>query len=92
MAMPDKKNYANGQKVCELTGDRLTFFFKTGVVKAEGSFINDSMEGEWKFYRETGKLCQVGNFRNGKKDGLWVRYDRNNKIEYQETFRDNKKI
>ena len=34
--MLDKKNYTNGQKVQELKGNRLTYFFKNGKVKAEG--------------------------------------------------------
>lgn len=44
--MLSKTNYANGQKIYELEGDMLTFFFKTGMVKAKGLYINDKMEGE----------------------------------------------
>ena len=57
--MLDKKNYTNGQKVQELKGNRLTYFFKNGKVKAEGFFENSLMEGEWIFYRETGQLCKL---------------------------------
>jgi len=88
--MISKKNYSNGQKVHELTGNKLTYFFKNGKVKAEGFLIKEKMEGEWKFYRETGQLWQVGNFKNDMKNGTWVRYDKNDKLEYQETFNDNK--
>lgn len=90
--MLDKKNYTNGQKSLELIGNKLTYFFKNGKVKAEGLYENDQMEGEWKFYRETGQLWQVGNFKNGKKNGFWVRYDRSNQLEYHETFEDDKII
>jgi antitoxin component YwqK of YwqJK toxin-antitoxin module len=90
--MVNKNNYANGQKVCELTGDRLVYYFKTGKVKAEGSYINDQMEGQWKFYRETGQLWQVAYFRDGKKDGRWIRYDRNGQVEYDKTFKEGKII
>jgi len=65
--MSAKKNYANGQKIHELTGDKLIYFYKSGKLKAEGPFIKEQMDGEWKFYRETGQLCQVGHFKNGKK-------------------------
>jgi len=85
-----QKNYVNGQKICELTGDRLTYYFKSGAVKAEGSFINDVMEGEWRFYRENGQLCQIGNFRNGIKNGQWIRYDKKGNTECNETFREGK--
>lgn len=89
--MLNKKNYANGQKVWELKGERLTYFFKNGKVKAEGALRNNLMEGEWKFYRETGQLWQVGNFLNGKKQGPWVRYDKQGQLEYEEIFADDKK-
>jgi antitoxin component YwqK of YwqJK toxin-antitoxin module len=90
--MLQKKTYSNGQKVYELIGNKLTYFFKTGKVKAAGHFENDKMEGEWKFYRETGQLWVVGNFSNGKKNGSWIRYDKNDHLEYEETFRDDKVI
>jgi antitoxin component YwqK of YwqJK toxin-antitoxin module len=88
--MLEKKFYKNGQPVFEMTGDKLTYYFKDGKIKAEGPFINNLMEGEWIFYRETGQLWAVSNFKNGKKHGSWVRYDRNDKVEYQETFENNK--
>jgi hypothetical protein len=43
MDMFDKKTYSNGQKVQELKGNRLTYFFKNGKVKAEGIFENNLM-------------------------------------------------
>jgi antitoxin component YwqK of YwqJK toxin-antitoxin module len=88
--MLSKKSYVNGQKVYELDGDTLTFFYKTGKLKAKGPFINEQMEGEWLFYRETGQLWQIGNFKNSKKHGLWVRYDKNDQVEYQEAFAEDK--
>lgn len=84
--MLGKKTYANGQKVYELSGIKLTYFFKNGTLKAEGAYENEMMEGEWKFYRETGQLWQIGNFKNNKKHGNWIRYNRDDEIEYQKTF------
>jgi len=80
------KQYANGQQVYEQTGDTLTYFFKDGTIKAQGSSIDNVMEGEWKFFKQTGQLWQVGNFKNGEKHGPWVRYDKNGQLEYQEQF------
>jgi len=88
--MLEQKNYANGQKVYELKDNVLTYFFKTGKVKAKGPFVNNLMEGEWIFYRETGQLWGIGNFKNSKKHGHWIRYDKNDKLEYNETFVDGK--
>ena len=71
-SMLDKKYYANGTPVYDLTGDRLTYYYKNGKLKAEGKYINDKMEGEWLFYRETNQLWQVGKFKDGMKGGwLW---------------------
>lgn len=90
--MLDKKYYVNGQIAYELVGDRLTYFFKNGKVKAKGLFINGLMEGEWLFYRETGQLWKVGNLKNAKKNGSFIRYDRNYQVEYQEIFENDKII
>lgn len=86
----NKTHYINGQKIQEQKGDRLTYFFKDGKVKAEGPFLNGLMEGEWKFYRESGQLWQIGNFKNGQKHGSWIRYDKKDGLEYDETFANGK--
>lgn len=39
--MFDKTHHTNGQKVFEFTGNKLTWFFKTGIIKAEGIFEMD---------------------------------------------------
>ena len=90
--MMKNKEYSNGQKTFEQTGDRLTYFFKNGKIKAEGFFINEIMEGEWKFYRETGQLWQVGNFNAGQKHGSWLRYDKMDRLEYKESFLNGKLV
>jgi len=90
--MLNNELYKNGQKIKEITDNKLTYFFKNGKVKAEGIFENELMEGEWKFYRETGQLWQVGNFKSGKKNGSWIRYNKNDQLEYNEIFENDKKI
>jgi len=88
--MMKQKQYANGQKTYEQNGDTLTYFFKNGEVKALGKSVNDSMQGEWKFYRESGQLWQVGNFKDNQKHGRWVRYDNEGKLEYEAHFENGK--
>jgi antitoxin component YwqK of YwqJK toxin-antitoxin module len=90
--MLEKKFYANGQAIFELSDDKLTYYYKNGRIKAEGPFINNMMEGEWTFYRETGQLWNTGGFIGNKKHGRWVRYDRNDKVEYDETFENGKQV
>jgi antitoxin component YwqK of YwqJK toxin-antitoxin module len=84
--MMKNMQYVNGQKTYEQVGDKLTYFFKDGKIKAEGISINGIMEGEWKFYRESGQLWQVGNFENNQKQGKWVRYNQQGIKEYEEQF------
>jgi antitoxin component YwqK of YwqJK toxin-antitoxin module len=84
--MMKNKYYVNGQKTYEQVGDKLTYFFRDGKIKAEGISINGIMEGEWKFNRETGQLWQVGNFEGGQKHGSWIRYNKKGKLESDEQF------
>jgi hypothetical protein len=84
--MQKKTHYANGQKIFEQKGNVLTYFFKTGVLKAKGKLVNGLMEGRWIFNRESGKLWQVGNFKKGVKQGSWVRYSKTGKVEYEADF------
>ena len=89
--MQDPITYKNGQIISKIENNRLTYYFKTGIVKAEGAFLAGMMEGEWRFYREDGQLWQVGHFEAGEKHGSWIRYDRNGLIEYDELFVNGKK-
>lgn len=88
--MQEKQYYVNGQEVYKQNENWLTYYYKTGSIKAEGPYENDEMVGEWRFYRETGQLMQIGNFKNNKKDGTWTRFDKNNQIEYNEVFSNGK--
>ncbi len=86
-----KTHYTNGQKVFAFDGDQLTYYYKNGVTKARGKFINDRMEDEWIFYRENGSLWQIGHFLNNQKHGEWIRYNKQGEVEYHETFKMGKK-
>lgn len=81
--MLGKKHYANGQKVYELSGDTLTYFYRNGKMKAEGLYVDNLKEGEWKFYKITGQLWKMGNYKNGRKYGPFVKYDWGYKIDYE---------
>jgi antitoxin component YwqK of YwqJK toxin-antitoxin module len=88
--MQEKQYYANGQEVYQYDGKELTYYYKNGKLKARGPYVDDQMEGEWRFYRESGQLWQIGNFKNHKKHGSWVRFDKNDQVEYNELFTDGK--
>ncbi|MBL1421099.1 MAG: hypothetical protein COC24_011380 [Alphaproteobacteria bacterium] len=94
--MLEKKNYANGQATHKMDGDILTYFFKTGKIKAQGEYVNEQMQGKWMFYRESkgdeNKLWQIGHFVDNAKHGNWQRYSKTDEIEYDEDFENGKKL
>ena len=73
-------------------GDVLTYYYKSGKIKAQGQSVGGMMQGEWRFYRENGQLCQIGNFKDNQKHGAWVRFDKANAVEYSETFSSGKLV
>jgi antitoxin component YwqK of YwqJK toxin-antitoxin module len=84
--------YRNGQRISEQNGEVLTYYYKSGKMKARGKYINGKFEGKWLFYREDGTLSQEGNFKNNKKDGEWKRFGETGKLEYHARFSDGKQI
>lgn len=90
--MQGKTHYANGQRVFRQEGDVRTYYFKTGLKKAEGPSVEGVMQGEWRFWRETGELWQIGHFRDGAKHGPWVRLARDGSVEKHEAFAEGKAV
>jgi hypothetical protein len=83
-------NYKNGQKIFKQKGDILTYFFKTGIIKAKGKHVNGLMEGKWIFNRESGQLWQVGSFKKGIKHGKWIRYNKICDLEHEAEYQNGK--
>lgn len=90
--MLSKKVYQNGQPVYHINEHCLTFYYKSGQIKAKGGFVNQMMEGQWDFYRADGQLWQVGHFLNNQKHGIWTRYKLNYQIEKTQHFEFGKPI
>jgi antitoxin component YwqK of YwqJK toxin-antitoxin module len=84
--MLEKDYYKNGQIVHELKNSVLTYYYKNGVIKARGPYINDMMEDEWHFYYDNGILSQIGHFKHNLKHGRWVRYTKDSKVNYDKIF------
>jgi antitoxin component YwqK of YwqJK toxin-antitoxin module len=78
--------FKNGQKATSQKGDGLTYFYKSGPIKAKGKFVGGLMQGKWVFKREDGSLWQIGHFKDNLKHGEWIRYDKTGEIEYRERF------
>lgn len=46
-------------------------FYRTGELKAQGSYKDDLKIDNWKYFFRDSTLEQTGNYINGKADGLW---------------------
>ena len=85
--MEREKTYANGQAISSQRGNILTYYFKTGIVKATGPVVeNQVLDGKWVFYRENGMLSEVGHFKAGQKHGIWLFYDALGQLAYESEF------
>jgi hypothetical protein len=60
-------NFKNGKK----TGRWYTFY-PNGSLKNVVTFVDDVMNGEFKYFNTKGKLETSGTYVNGKKNGEWV--------------------
>lgn len=60
-------NFKDGKK----SGKWLTFY-PNGSLKSVNTFIDDVMNGEYKYFDSKGKLQISGTFKNGKKNGEWI--------------------
>ncbi|SDJ33436.1 toxin-antitoxin system YwqK family antitoxin [Chryseobacterium jejuense] len=60
-----KKHFKNGF---------ITFLYPDGKKRAEAFFINDVMDGEYKYWYNNGDLCIVGNYALGTRINKWIYY------------------
>lgn len=58
----------------------------SGILRAEGLYLNNVEDGLWKFYHGNGDLCSIGQFLNGQKFGLWAHYFENNILSSHEFY------
>lgn len=58
---------------------------KYGILKRDGEFKSDRLEGQGKFFVNN-KLYYEGDFKDGKPNGKGKRYDENGKVIYEGNF------
>jgi len=90
--MLEKKTYKNGQITHKIEDGTLTYYLKSGLIKATGPYINELFEGMWTFNRIDGSLWQIGNFKNNLRHGKWIRYHKDGYIEKEMLFENDKEI
>jgi antitoxin component YwqK of YwqJK toxin-antitoxin module len=91
--MEREQTFSSGQALSSQRGNILTYYFKTGIVKATGPVVGDQqMDGKWVFYKENGMISEIGHFKAGEKHGLWQRYDKLGQLEYEAEFASGKEV
>lgn len=90
--MKNQTHYSNQQVIHSQNQEILSYFYKSGALKAQGPFIDEKFEGTWSFYKKSGQLFQIGEFYLNQKHGRWIRYDTNGLVEMDEIFDCGKKI
>jgi antitoxin component YwqK of YwqJK toxin-antitoxin module len=57
------------------------YYYKNGVKKETGNFINNNKEGEWKGWDEQGKIECINHFKKGKMIGRNISWHNNGAIK-----------
>ena len=64
------------------------FFYKNGIKKEEGFYLNGLKNGYFKYYREAGSLKNIKKYKKGKEETNKEKLD----IKIKKTFYNNAKI
>jgi antitoxin component YwqK of YwqJK toxin-antitoxin module len=71
--------------------DRAKLYYPTGVLMAQGVYINQERDSVWQMFDENGQLRNDETYRNGKKNGLARLYNSEGtvleKVYYKDDFR-----
>lgn len=63
-----------------------THFYKSGVVKSKGNYLDSKKDGKWIYYYADGKKEQEGNFVENKLKGNWTWYYQNGQVKRTEFY------
>lgn len=61
-------------------------YYKNGVIKAKGTYVNSRKEGKWIYYYENGRKEQEGNLKDNQLSGEWNWYYPNGKLQRKEFY------
>lgn len=62
------------------------FFYRSGDLRAEGSYQDDKKIGRWRYLFRNGDVEQIGSYLRGEPDGLWTWYYENGEILREEEY------
>lgn len=69
-----------------------TYYFKSGAIKAKGTYENSKKTGKWTYYYSNGKIEQTGTFSDNEQRGNWTWYYKNGQLKRQEFYNKNEKL
>src|SRR3989304_8535694 len=73
----------------QLSGTKVVkTYYPNGMIKTEGDYLYDQLDGYYKEYYPNGKLWKDWKFRNGKEDGLSTWYFEDGKISIEWNYED----
>lgn len=56
---------------------KATYYYDSGQVKQEGSYLNGKLHGKWVAYNEDGTKQAIGEYKEGAKVGKWFFWNTN---------------
>lgn len=59
-------------------------------IRSYGTYVDDVMEGSWRYYYPRGFLSSLETYQNGKKNGVYIGIDRRGYITKEEFYVDDK--
>jgi len=67
-----------------------TLFWKEGMRKESGSYLDGKRDGDWTFYARDGRIEQEGGYRAGAWHGAWKWYHSDGSLHRDERYRKGK--
>ncbi len=74
-------DYKNGHK-----NGRWIKYFPDGKVSTSGTYVNDTLQGDFRVYDINGTLIVRGQYKNALQDGVWLTYDTLGNLQSKEVF------
>jgi len=80
---------AEGKLQNRLKTHKWVYYYKSGAIKSESNFLNDSIHGESNSYFENGDLLCNVHYHHGKPTKIWKSYYQNSRPQGEITWNEN---
>ena len=69
-----------------------TSYYQSGKIKSQGQYLNNNLDGKWKFYYESGSIKAKGFYKDSQADSLWMYYYENGTVSSKGELLKGKKV